>query len=375
VENQKKDPNAPLVLWLNGGPGAASMYGFFLENGPYEIQPNQTLRKRHATWTQAADYLVIDQPAGVGLSYGNQQSYDNEAEAIDQLYQSLNLFFSHHPQLQSKPLYLAGESYAGKYIPQLALRIILGNKQQQNIHLAGLLIGDAWVSPKIQQAANIDYAYYHGLIDERERQQVIQLYTACAKEIDGEKPSSRRANQICMKIQNFIQEKSGNLNLANIAKNEEPSDEALVRYLNNPQVQQALHVDNRITRFSTFSDMVAQKLEIGEQDSVASLYSTILASGVRVLLYNGLEDGKDSNFLSTNLWLAALDWPYRNEFNQATTCVWTIDKKVAGYVKSAHGLTQVKIRNAGHLAPIDQPETLLNLFKHFVESESLCEKT
>lgn len=372
VENQKKDPQVPLVLWLNGGPGAASMYGFFKENGPYEVQVNQTLTKRPYSWTLAADYLVIDQPAGVGLSYGEQTTYANEAEAIDQLYSALQLFFTRHPGLKVKSIYLAGESYAGKYIPQLALRIIVGNKQQSPIHLVGLLIGDGWVSPKIQQAANIDYAYYHGLIDELERQQVLKLYTDCAQEIDQHTPSSRRANRVCMKIQEFIQKKSGNLNLANIAKGKEPSDEAMIRYLNNPQVREVLHVDKRIKKFSTFSDSVAQQLEIGEQDSVADLYTQILASDIKVILYNGLEDGKDSNFLSTHLWLSVLDWPYKTEFNQAATCVWSVNNEVAGYAKSAHGLTQVKIRNAGHLAPIDQPEALYDLFKHFIENKPLC---
>ena len=29
---------APLVIWLNGGPGATSMFGFFLENGPLRVK-------------------------------------------------------------------------------------------------------------------------------------------------------------------------------------------------------------------------------------------------------------------------------------------------------------------------------------------------
>src|SRR3989338_1937674 len=115
VESRTHSPNAPIVLWLNGGPGTASLYGFFIENGPYQIHANGALSKREHSWTQEADYLVIDQPAGVGFSYGDKTSYGDEAEAIDELYQALKLFFQRHPELSAKPLYLTGQSYAGKY--------------------------------------------------------------------------------------------------------------------------------------------------------------------------------------------------------------------------------------------------------------------
>ncbi|HHF7348657.1 TPA: S10 family peptidase [Legionella feeleii] len=372
VASPTHSAKTPIVLWLNGGPGAASLYGFFMENGPYVVQKNGHLSKRRYSWTKQADYLVIDQPAGVGFSYGNHSSYANEAEAMDQLYHALKLFFQRYPQFAAQPFYLAGESYAGKYLPQLAIRILDGNTHDQKIQLKGLLIGDGWVNPRLQQAANIDFAYTHGLIDKQAQTKVKELYQECIKEIDKTTPSSRRANQVCEKIQDFIKKTSGNINLANIATGTEPDDTAMIHYLNRPAVRKALHSDPRVKKYKTFSKIAADILEIGEQDSVANLYTRILTAGIPVLIYNGLEDGKDSNFMSTDLWLAALNWPGKKSFAQASTCVWHTDGQVAGYVKTAAGLTQVKIRGAGHLAPIDQPARLLDLFTHFIHQQPLC---
>lgn len=371
VQNRATATHAPIVLWLNGGPGAASLYGFFMENGPYIIHENGTLTQRKYSWSQQADYLIIDQPAGVGLSIGDSSSFKDESESIDQLYDALQLFFQKHPNLRSKPLYLAGESYAGKTLPQLAIRI-LKEKQRPKIQLQGLMVGDGWVNPRVQQAANIDYAYYHGLIDAKGREKVKRLYQACSREILKETPSSRQANHQCEKIQNYIQQQSGNLNLANISTGVEPSDATMVRYLNRIDVQHALHLEPHLKHFATFDQQVAKKLEIGEQDSVDSLYTQLLNRRIPILLYNGLEDGKDSNFLSTELWLAALQWPYQKEFQAASTCIWRVKGQVAGYVKSIAGLTQIKIRGAGHLAPIDQPHRLFDLFNRWIKKERFC---
>ena len=370
VENKEQAKDSPLVLWLNGGPGAASMYGFFMENGPYQLAENLTLKKRNFSWTDKADYLVIDQPAGVGLSYGEKNCYVNEAEAMDQLYVALNDFFTLHPKIKQKDLYLAGESYAGKYLPQLALRIL--KFKHNNLHLKGIIIGDAWVNPKVQQAANVDFAYYHGLIDEHDRSKVIKLYETCAKEIDKHSPSSRRANYLCAKIQEYIIKKSGHLNLANISKGIEPEDVKMIAYLNKPAVRKALHVDPRVKTFKTFSESAAFQLEIGEQDSVAELYPELLKAGIKILFYNGLDDGKDSNFLSTQRWLSEMNWAYKKQFNKAKRCVWYTGNQVAGYAKTSNGLTQVTVRNAGHLAPIDQPEILLDLFNRFIQNRTFC---
>lgn len=370
VKNSQHKSNAPIVLWLNGGPGASSLYGFFLENGPYAIKDNGELVPRKYSLHHFADYLVIDQPASVGLSVGNKHSYQNESEAMNQLYNSLKTFVQRYPEYQHRQWYLAGESYAGKYIPQLAIRMLNDKK----IDLKGILLGDPWVNPKLQQKANIDYAYYHGLIDDKDKEIVTNLYKRCVKSIDEAFPSSRKANQECGKIQEFIVKKTGGLNLANIFTGKEKNDESLVYYLNRKDVRHAIHVSPEAASYSTFNSLAADILEIGEQDSVSDLLQKVLNSGVRVLIYNGLEDGKDCNFLSTILLLQKLSWSDKQQFLSAPTCIWRLQNDVAGFVKSSYALTQVKVRGAGHLAPIDQPQRIWTLFDNFIENKPFCKK-
>ncbi len=372
VESRTHAPNIPLVLWLNGGPGSSSLYGFFFENGPYVVKDDLTLEPRQISWTEKAHYLVIDQPAGVGFSYGNKGSFANESEAMDQLYEALRHFYDRYPELLSSPLYIAGQSYAGKYIPQLAVRILEKNKVEGAIPLKGILIGDGFVNPLVQQASDADFAYSHGLVDQNIRQKVVELYQQCADEIKKHKPSSFLANTLCIKMQELIKQSSGCSTLVNISKCKELDNHWMITYLNQPSVRAALHVDPRVKPYSTFDQNVGDQLVVGEQDSVAELYPQLLNNNIQVMIYNGLLDGTDSNFMGTNLWLSALPWSKEHQFTEAPTCIWRVNNDIAGFVRSSSGLTQVKIHDAGHIAPLDQPGFMLDLLDRFIYSKPFC---
>ncbi|KAF4970449.1 hypothetical protein FSARC_2526 [Fusarium sarcochroum] len=62
-----------LTIWLNGGPGSSSLYGFFTGNGPCEVVEKgldeyETL-VREWGWDRASNMLFIDQPNQVGFAY------------------------------------------------------------------------------------------------------------------------------------------------------------------------------------------------------------------------------------------------------------------------------------------------------------------
>ncbi|CAM9554051.1 unnamed protein product, partial [Phaeothamnion confervicola] len=89
--------DAPLVIWLNGGPGCSSMDGLFLENGPFKLRDASTLQTNPSSWHRTANMLYVDQPVGTGLSFTSTSDYaDNEAEVDARFYEFLQTFFSIH---------------------------------------------------------------------------------------------------------------------------------------------------------------------------------------------------------------------------------------------------------------------------------------
>ena len=75
-KNTTLPDTAPVVLWMNGGPGSTSMFGLFLENGPLRVlQTGPSLDDfvvgvaPNGSWNDIADIIFLDQPAGTGFSY------------------------------------------------------------------------------------------------------------------------------------------------------------------------------------------------------------------------------------------------------------------------------------------------------------------
>lgn len=138
----KNPKTAPVIIWMNGGPGLSSLYGFFLENGPLELDSTgTTLSNRTSSWNQIGHVIYFDNPIGAGFSYTQDaRGYSvNEIGASKNLYEALRQFYQLFPNLQTNDLYLTGESYACKFIASLGALIISKNRNPRNIefHLKG----------------------------------------------------------------------------------------------------------------------------------------------------------------------------------------------------------------------------------------------
>ena len=131
AENGNK--SAPLLLWLQGGPGSSSMYGLLKENGPFIADVDKNghpfVRSNPHSWSANHSVLYIDNPVGTGFSFArNNEAYHSRLEgSTEDLYTFLQQFYQLFPELQKAKFFPFGESYAGKYVPSLAYKIHMEN--------------------------------------------------------------------------------------------------------------------------------------------------------------------------------------------------------------------------------------------------------
>lgn len=345
-----KQPNAPIIVWSNGGPAYSSLYGFFHETGPYAVTRKLTLRSRQHAWSRFANYLVIDQPSDVGLSNikGNPLPLSRK-QGIDQYYAALHAFLKKYPAYQHRPIILAGESYAGTYLPLLANKIVKENKTAHiKMNLKGLVLMSPWIDPEIQQSMDSTYAFQHGLITAGQKLKIDLLFQQCKSFIETQ--HYVKANMVCGEIDSQIHT-IAQVHMANIAYCSLSSNCMLDAYLRQKSVLKAIHaMDSQ--KFSCWSGAVNKKYYDAIQRSVKSIYNQLLADHIRVLIFSGLNDAKDTNYLGIHKLIHVMDWPKKNEYMVAKTHVIPS----VGYIKSGGGLTWVKVLNAGHMIPLDQPK-------------------
>jgi vitellogenic carboxypeptidase-like protein len=109
LRTETEDTRAPLLLWLQGGPGCSSLFGVFCENGPFEAT-NDGLRKREYAWTNKYHMLYIDQPVGSGFSYPEDEDngyIGTEVEVGEQLYEALMQFYTIFPKMRERDFYIS----------------------------------------------------------------------------------------------------------------------------------------------------------------------------------------------------------------------------------------------------------------------------
>lgn len=64
-----------------------------------------------------------------------------------------------------------------------------------------------------------------------------------------------------------------------------------------------------------------------------------------------------------------MSWAGASEFAAAPRADWVVDGKVTGESRAAKGLTFLRVYNAGHMVPMDQPVAALSMLQTFVDNK------
>jgi vitellogenic carboxypeptidase-like protein len=289
----------------------------------------------------------------------------SEEELRKELYTALQGFFDLHPEYRRCPLYIAGESYAGKYVPHIATEIMNNNPNADDpkfINLKGIAVGDGWMKPKLQQKLQIDYAYNMGLVDTNQKARLDALYVKFEKTVDADK--MKEAFELGSEIEELILNCAGNPDIYDVRRRSDDSDDLLRSYFNSDAVKEALNVSTLID-WQCADDVgpVCENLIEDNMKDVTYLLPDLIKN-YRVLLYTGTFD-MSCGFLGTELILQQVA-PYEAWPKQIRK-VWVNPLgKTMGYIKSYGNLTQATIPYAGHMVPQDNPVAARNMIIDWV---------
>lgn len=376
------DPKAPLVIWLQGGPFCAGMLGGFGEGliGWLQQDPktpgNFTLQSNPYSWTQLAHMLFLDQPIGTGFSTPQDPSTDipNDVfEASDDFFSALQAFHRQHPVLRQSTTFLAGESYAGKWLPYFSSRI-LNESAVYPISFGGMLLGNGWTWPLLQTQVYANQYYTLGFLSYTEKLQVEAMTSKCEYLVGAEQWAA--AQVVCDNVVGYAVNASGGIdedNLTIFGYQEDEIFAPIEEFMNLPSTKRLFGV-----RDNAQWDLCAPvtNLAADEMKDASHFLPQILESpsNLRVVLYVGALD-MNCGIAGVEAGLRSLVWKGQEDFAAADKCFWSVnssDRSIAGYARTARNLSLVTVLGSGHLVPHDQPRKAFDIARRFLAGDAFC---
>ncbi|KAG0177442.1 hypothetical protein DFQ29_004812 [Apophysomyces sp. BC1021] len=385
-ESRNDPKNDPIILWLNGGPGCSSLTGLFMELGPCTVNlAGNTSTVNKYSWNNNATVIFLDQPANVGYSYGYADTSDSFGAGRD-IYVFLQVLFKQFPAYAHLDFHIAGESYAGHYIPAVASIIQQGNKALAKklvpINLKSLMIGNGLIDPLIQ------YRSFKQMGCDNEYGKV--LTTDTCRTMEEATPRCEEAIRECYRTTN-THDCVGASSVCNLQLLKPYLDTGLnpydvtkkcsggnlcydilysvQTYLNRPEIAKA--VGSQVKSFQSCNKDINHSFQMAGDwmRPYVQLLPEILNSGTRLLIYAGDADYV-CNWVGNKAWTLELPWEGQEEYTAASDRVWHSSSGMeAGEVRATKDgrLTFLRVYKAGHMVPYDQPAHALDMVKAWIQ--------
>ncbi|KAK3003305.1 hypothetical protein RJ639_018327 [Escallonia herrerae] len=431
VVSERNPSEDAVVLWLNGGPGCSSFDGFVYEHGPFNFEkgkPQGSLPKLHLnpySWSKVSNIIYLDSPAGVGLSYsGNKSDYiTGDLKTSGDSHKFLLKWFELYPEFLSNPFFIAGESYAGVYVPTLAYEVVKGIDAglAPILNFKGYMVGNGVTDEEFDGNALVPFAHGMGLISD-------DLFTEITTECRGNYYIP--ANDNCKSKLDKVDKEVDGLNIYDIlepcyhgttsrditthnprlplsfrklGETDRPlpvrkrmfgrawplrapvrdgivptwpqisnsdsvpctDDEVATAWLNNDAVRKAIHADQESTAgaWVICTDRILFDHDAG---SMIKYHKNLTSRGFRALIFSGDHD-LCVPFTGSEAWTRSVGYNIVDEWRP-----WIVNEQVAGYIQGyEHDLTFLTVKGSGHTVPEYKPREALAFYSRWLEGKTI----
>jgi len=367
------------------------------------------LVQREFSWNRLASIIYIEQPCGVGFSYGgtpDDYTSNDNITAVDN-FLFLQGFFEVFPEFADNEFWITGESYGGVYIPTLAYTVLTNTSDTSiatNLKRGGLMLGNPVTNcPELGVSYGgqggvlntnnqLNLFYWHGMVSRRTYDDWNN--NACDT---SNPPSVAKCDAIYAEV--LVQIGPENQPLQNSDKNNKRSaaqgfinpdmlyfsfctgngtldfdvasvpdcfdlDTQVSTYLNTPAVQTAIHaqlVDKK--EWEECGGVLYTKTAGPIPDYLEFFFAN--APSMRILYYSGDCDIDTVPFAETQRCLETMDQPITQEWRP-----WIVNREIAGYIEVYTTYTFTTLKGAGHEAPQFQPAAAFVMFSSFLNNET-----
>lgn len=373
----------PLVIWLQGGPGASSTgYGNFEEIGIVDTN----LNIRNSSWVHRVNVLFIDNPVGTGFSYVDRYAAltTNNTQIAEDLVTFTKGFLEEHPEFKSVPLYIFSESYGGKMAAEYALALDKAIKDGDvDVPLKGVALGDSWVSPIDSVLTWAPFLLQMGFVDTKGYNTIDSYAKQTEAALDA--GNYELATDLWGSTEMVILDVTGGIDFYNVLYpvtdnlKSQPltsskdflrklllRDDASLDKLMNTIVKETLGIQNNVTWGGQSSAVFSYLYEDFMKPATGVVEQLLQETNLTVCVFTGQLD-LIVDTPGTLLWAERLQWSGAANWLNVTRSPIVINGITEGYKKSHQNFHFYWLLRSGHMVPTDNPAGALRLLQEITK--------
>jgi serine carboxypeptidase-like clade 2 len=334
----------------------------------------KTLSRNKHAWNNLANVIFLESPAGVGFSYASNDTNNNDnvgdRRTAEDTFVFLLNWLERFPEYKGRDFYIAGESYSGHYVPQLATVIEFMNELHGStlINLRGIFVGNPYLDDYKNEKGELEFLWSHGVISDEGWAGILANCTFSPSDdwpctVAALKPQKGHFDHYNIYAPLCLQEPLTGIFYSSsyLAGYDPCADHYVEAYMNNLVVQEAMHTRAN-TSWSSCSEDVGLEYNPGPV-SVVPTISRLIKRGLSVWIFSGDMDSVCS-ISATRFSVHDLNLPITSPWRPW----YTPDTEVGGYVQQySGGFTFASVRGAGHTVPTFQPKRALVLLYSFLK--------